>query len=157
MELNGIPLHPLVVHAAVVFAPLAAILAIVYAWVGRWRWALRWPAAVVSLLAALSVQLADMSGEDLKHRLGLESPVLEDHELWAGRLVTHSWVLLGVVLVAVWVLPVVTRVAGGVDRASRSAVLDKVLALLLTLLGLALLFVVFKTGDAGARAVWAGR
>ena len=31
MEINGLPLHPLAVHAAVVFGPLAALLALAYA------------------------------------------------------------------------------------------------------------------------------
>ena len=31
------PLHPLVVHGAVVFGPLAAVAALVYALVPRWR------------------------------------------------------------------------------------------------------------------------
>ena len=44
MEINGLPLHPLVVHAAVVFGPLAALTALAYvvpppggtAFDGRW-------------------------------------------------------------------------------------------------------------------------
>ena len=43
MEINGVPLHPLVVHAVVVFAPLAALFGIAYAVLPNWRWALRWP------------------------------------------------------------------------------------------------------------------
>ena len=38
MEINGLPLHPLVVHAAVVFVPLAALAAIALRCVPRWRW-----------------------------------------------------------------------------------------------------------------------
>ncbi len=157
MELNGIPLHPLIVHVAVAFAPLAAILAITHAWVRRWRWALRWPMALTALVAAGSVQLASMSGKDLKHRLGLQSALMERHEMWAGRLVVTAWVLLAVVLLAWWTLPVRNPVAGGADRASGGGILDRVLAVLLTLTGLVLLLVVFQTGDAGARAVWVGR
>ena len=43
MEINGLPAHMLIVHAAVVFLPLASVLALVYAGVPRWRWATRWP------------------------------------------------------------------------------------------------------------------
>ena len=42
MEINGLPLHPLVVHAAVIFGPLAALAALAYL-VPRWRLRLRWP------------------------------------------------------------------------------------------------------------------
>ena len=43
MEINGLPLHPLVVHAVVVLSPLAALGGLLYAAVPRWRWWLRWP------------------------------------------------------------------------------------------------------------------
>ena len=42
MEINGLPLHPLVVHAAVVFGPLAALAALAYVGLPRWRDRLRW-------------------------------------------------------------------------------------------------------------------
>ena len=35
MELNGVPLHPLVVHAVVVLGPLAALTGVAYAAVPR--------------------------------------------------------------------------------------------------------------------------
>jgi len=84
MELNGTPLHPLVVHAAVVFVPLAAVAVAAYV-VPRWRALLRWPALVLSIGAAASVQLAAMSGDSLKEKVG-RSPLIETHEMWAGRL-----------------------------------------------------------------------
>ena len=40
MELNGVPLHPLVVHAVVVLGPLAAFAGLAYAIVSKWRWLL---------------------------------------------------------------------------------------------------------------------
>ena len=52
MEINGLPLHPLVVHAAVVFLPCAALLALVYAAVPRWRWAVRWPMVGLTAVGA---------------------------------------------------------------------------------------------------------
>ncbi|MBV9830859.1 MAG: hypothetical protein JOZ82_04630, partial [Marmoricola sp.] len=79
MHVNGLPLHPLVVHAAVVFVPLAAIAVGVYALASRWRWALRWPMAVLAVLAALAVQLAAMSGDNLKHATGDHGSLVETH------------------------------------------------------------------------------
>ena len=49
MEFHGIPLHPLVVHAAVVFTPLAALSALGFALVERWRGYLRWPTLVAAM------------------------------------------------------------------------------------------------------------
>ena len=42
MEINGLPLHVLALHAAVVFGPLAALVAIAYAVLPSWRDRLRW-------------------------------------------------------------------------------------------------------------------
>jgi hypothetical protein len=155
MTLNGIPLHPLVVHAAVVFAPMAALSAILFAVVPRWRWALRWPTLVLAIAAAGSVQFAAMTGGSLKHQLGLQGTLIHNHEMWAGRLQFVSWVLAAVVLAAWWVFPAVTPLAGRPNRASRLSVLVKPLIVSLPVLAAVALVLVYLTGDAGAKAVWA--
>ena len=154
MTINGLPLHPLVVHAAVVFVPLAALAVIAFV-VPKWRWAARWPALASAALAAGSVQLAAMTGDSLQHQVG-RSPLIETHEMWAGRLQTATWVLAALTLVAFWSLPHVTRLAGGRDKAARVAVLERPLLVLLPLAAVAVVILVVLTGDAGARAVWAG-
>jgi hypothetical protein len=157
MELNGIPLHPLVVHAAVVFVPLAALTGLLYGLVPRWRWVVRWPMVVAGLVGAGCVQLAAMSGDDLMRRLGIHSALLDEHEMWAGRLQLGAWVLAGLILVAWWAMPVVTRVVGGRDRIARLGVLTPVLPVVLPLAALVEVYLVVRTGDAGAKLVWAGR
>ena len=154
MTINGVPLHPLVVHAAVVLTPMA-VLATILLVVPRWRWAVRWPALVLAALAAISVQLAAMTGDDLLHRVG-SSALVQTHEMWAGRLQAATWVLAGVTLVAFWVLPHATPVRHGEDREARLPVLVRPVTLLLPILAVAVLVLVVLTGDAGARAVWQG-
>jgi uncharacterized membrane protein len=154
VEINGIPMHPLVVHAAVVFVPLAALAVIAFV-VPKWRWAARWPALVVVALAAGSVQLAAMTGDSLKEKVG-RSALIETHEMWAGRLQTATWVMAALTLVAFWSLPHVTRVSGGRDKPARVAVLERPLVVLLPVAAVAVVVLVVLTGDAGARAVWAG-
>lgn len=154
MELNGVPLHPLVVHGAVVFAPLAALAALVNAVVPAWRWAVRWPAVVLAVVAAGAVQLAKMSGEDLRDERGLLTPLVATHEMWADRLVLATWALALVAVLAWWALPVRSRLVGGADRPSRSGALDVVLRVLLVVLALLVMYLAFRTGDAGAAAVW---
>ena len=155
MTINGLPLHPLVVHAAVVFVPLAALAAIAFV-VPKWRWAARWPALASAALAAGSVQLAAMTGDSLKHQVGRSSALIETHEMWAGRLQTATWVLAALTLVAFWSLPHVTGLAGGRDKGAKVAVLERPLLVLLPLTAVAVVVLVVLTGDAGARAVWAG-
>ena len=152
MSINGVPLHPLLVHLAVVFVPLAALLVSAYC-VPRLRWITRWPALVTAAIAAGAVQLSAVTGSDLKAKLG-ENPLIENHEMWAGRLQAATWVLAGAMLVAFWAFPHVTRLMGGQDRQGRVAALEKPLMVLLPVLAVSVLVLVVITGDAGARAVW---
>lgn len=153
MEINGIPLHPLVVHAAVVLVPMAALAAVAML-VPRWRWLARWPALVLAVGAAVAVQVAVLTGKDLRESRGLTSPGIESHEQWGERLAVASWVLAVVTVVAFWSLPHVTRLVGGRDRQARVAVLEKPLLVLVPVLAVVVLVLVFLTGDEGARSVW---
>ena len=66
MEINGLPLHVLVVHAAVVLTPIAALAAIGYAVVPKWRDWLRWPVIVAVVVAVGTVWVAYLSGDDFR-------------------------------------------------------------------------------------------
>lgn len=156
MNVNGLPLHPLVVHLVIVLAPTAALLAITYGLVPRWRWWSRLPLLVASIVGALATYVAAASGDSLKEALGERSQLIEVHEMWAGRLQASMWVLALVAVVAWWVLPVITPLEGRSDRAARFGALATPLRVVLPIVGLVAIFLVFKTGDAGARAVWAG-
>jgi len=154
VEINGVPLHPLVVHAVVVFVPLAALAGILMS-VPKWRWLARWPALLLTLGATAACYVATITGADLKEDRGLETlPLVKTHEEWGDRLMIAMWVLAGVTIVAFWALPYVTRLAGGDDRAARVAVLEKPLMVVLPIVAVVVLVLVFLTGDAGARAVW---
>lgn len=142
MEINGLPLHPLVVHAAVVFGPLAALAALAYL-VPRWRDRLRWPMLVLAVVATVSVVLAYLSGNDLldsRPELG-QLPALETHEERAGILL---WTTLGFGVVAI--------ASGWWGRRSGPARI--LLDVLLGVAAVAVLVLVVLTGDAGSRAVW---
>lgn len=142
MEINGLPLHPLVVHAAVVFGPLAALAALAYL-VPRWRERVRWPMVVLAVVATGSVVLAYLSGNDLldnRPELG-QLPALQTHEDRAGILL---WATLG--------FGVVAAVSGW--WTSRSGPARILLDVLLAAGAVAVLVLVVLTGDAGTRAVW---
>lgn len=142
MEINGIPLHPLVVHAAVVFTPLAALAALAYALRAKWQAYLRWPMAALGATAAASVQLAAMTGDQLKEKLGERGHLIEVHEMWAGRLQAGMWVLGALMVLTAFLA---YKGKGHV-----------VLNALLVIGALVVSFLVFKTGDAGAASVWKG-
>jgi hypothetical protein len=68
-ETMGIPLHPLMVHAAVVFVPLLALAAYVYAFVPTLRGRVGWAAAVLAVAGPVTALFAKESGEALQEVL----------------------------------------------------------------------------------------
>ncbi len=114
MEFNGLPLHPLIVHVVVVFAPLAGLGGIVYALVPRWRWRLRWPLVACAVIAAAAGIVAVQSGQDLETTRHLETlPELATHSS-RGRFL--RWVLLAFLVptaLAAWQLGGPSPVAAG--------------------------------------------
>ncbi|HET7432303.1 MAG TPA: DUF2231 domain-containing protein [Nocardioides sp.] len=153
MTVNGIPLHPLVVHAAVVLVPLAALFAGAYAVLPRRRWQTRTPAAVLAVVAAAAVQLAAMTGDSLKEQLNENTSLIQTHEHWAGLLQAAAWVLAGLMVIAWWALPHENPLPDK-DHREGVTVLAKPLVVLLPLAAVTVLALVVLTGDAGARAVW---
>lgn len=150
MTINGLPLHPLVVHGAVVFAPIAGLLAVAYL-VPRWRHHLRWPVLVLGVVAALFVWFAAFTGgsleSDASTRMAMAAnPALaraiHHHEDLAGKLQASTWALAALAVGAWWFH-------------HRPGWVRNTLLVLLPLCGVAALALVVMTGDAGARAVWA--
>ena len=68
-KIAGIPAHPLLVHAAVVFVPLLALGAVVYGAIPALRFRVRWPVALLAVAGAVSVVAAHKSGEAFESRL----------------------------------------------------------------------------------------
>jgi hypothetical protein len=156
MTFNGLPVHPLIVHVVVVFAPLAGVGGILYAVVPRWRWWLRWPLVASAVIAAAAGIIAVQSGHDLESERHLQSlPELAVHE-HRGEIL--RWLLLAFLVptgLATWLLggpsPLVSG-AGGQE--TRSKVVGLAVAGLLVIGSVAVLISVAMTGDAGARSVW---
>jgi uncharacterized membrane protein len=153
VTINGIPLHPLIVHAAVVLVPLAALFATAYAVLPSRRWQTRTPAVVLAVVAAVSVWLAAATGDNLKGRLNENTSLIQTHEHWAGLLQAATWVLAALVVVAWWSLPHHNPLPDK-DHKQGVTTLAKPLVLLLPVAAVTVLVLVVLTGDAGARAVW---
>jgi hypothetical protein len=162
MEIAGLPLHPLVVHAAVTLVPISALVSVAFAVVPRWRWLLRWPAGVLAVLAAVVAWVSRLSGNALleDRPFLLDSPQLRDqierHQQLGELLSLVSLPYAVLVLLAAWSLAGTTALASGRGaRESRlPAVEKKVLPALVVLAALGVLVLVVLTGDAGSRAVW---
>lgn len=163
MTISGIPLHPLVVHAAVFLAPLAALLGILFAVRPNWRWALRHPLALVAVGAAAAVQFSAITGDALSASLGRNDPsraLIEVHEMWAGRLQAAAWVLAVVAVAAWWSVPHGSPIPGHErehPQLAGAVALSRVAVPLLFVLGTATGILTVLTGHAGAVAVWSGQ
>jgi len=145
MTINGLPLHPLVVHGAVVAAPLAGLIAIAYA-IPRLRDRLRPWVLVLGVLSALLVWFAAFTGGNLESTMNLVpgtpgAEAVHHHEDLAGKLQVSTWVLGALALLGWWLH----------ERpgAARTAI-----SVLLPIGGIAVIVLCVMTGDAGARAVW---
>src|SRR3954447_3791236 len=154
MEVNGLPLHPLIVHAVVIFVPLGALSAIGFALLPRWRWLLRWPTLLFAIAAVVFTRLAVVSGLQLKTSRDLGGDLIARHQAWGHRLEYAVWVYAVVAILAFWVLPVTARLVGAVDRPSPAPALVTVVAVLLAVTAAVVLVFAVITGDAGAQALW---
>ncbi len=141
-KINGLPAHALLVHAAVVLVPIAALGAIAYL-VPRWRDWLRWPLLVAAVLALAFTWAAYLSGENFVESVpALESEQIKEHEEYAEmfRLVGSAFAVVAIVVTA-WLhrrAGVVRMVGSGVAAA----------------LAVVTLVYVVLTGEAGAKAVY---
>ena len=146
-EFNGLPLHPLVVHAAVVLGPLAALAAMAYVALPRYRDWLRWVALVSVLLATAAIWAAYLTGNNFFSHGNFDqfSKEIQDrihtHQSYARTL---RWITTG--FAAVTVLATWQHSRTGTARIVLNVLV--VVGAVLTLVWVAL------TGDAGARAVW---
>lgn len=146
MEINGLPLHPLVVHAAVVFGPLSALAGLGYALVPRWRGWLRWPFLATVVIAGVAIWVSYLTGEDFRDSAdffqeGALGDKIEKHEELADklRIAVTLFALVGI---------------GATTQHSRSGAVRLVLSGLVVVGALAVAVLTVLTGDAGAQAVY---
>ena len=146
-KITGLPLHPLVVHATVVFTPLAALSALAYVFLGRYRDLLRWPTLVLAIVAFGAIWAAYLTGNNFfasarfDHFSGELLDRIHKHESYARTL---RWIgtAFGIVTVAATYLH------------SRPGTQRNLLSVLVVVTAVLTLVWVALTGDAGARAVW---
>lgn len=155
MEIAGLPLHPLVVHAAVVLTPLAALSAVVFGVVPKWRYLTRWPTALLAVGSLVVVWVARVSGRSLLTSRPELAPLVRTHQARGNQLSLLMILFAVVVVVAAWSLGGRSGLVSGAGaRESRVAALERVLPVLVVVASVAVLVSVALTGDAGARALW---
>ncbi|GII95314.1 DUF2231 domain-containing protein [Sinosporangium siamense] len=148
-EIFGLPLHPLVVHAAVVLAPLFALLALVLGLLPGQRDRLGWAITGLAVLAPLSVLGAQLTGPLLRDRVfGGQPPSGELGE----RIAMHEGFSLPLLLLTAGLsLASLLQVHGG---ARFGPGVTNPLRILTVVLALAVVYYTVRAGHSGAEAVW---
>lgn len=147
MDLFGLPLHPLIVHAAVILVPLAALGALLLVALPRLRSRYGTLTVAFAAAAAASALAAFATGPLLVQSKGLEgSPRIAAHMQW-GTLTPWPVIVLAVAF------PLFLRAAG--RRATNVGPATPVApAAVVAVAAVASLVLIALTGHAGATAVW---
>jgi len=154
-ELFGLPAHALIVHAAVVFIPLAAVGAILYAVWPALRRHIWWAVLALGALAPITGWVARLSGAEYKAYWlanGASGDFLDQinkHESYGN--VTAWWATafgLATLAMVLAVIPgPVSLVRSGGGRVAQIAT-----SVVVVVLAVITLYYVILTGDAGAHA-----
>ena len=178
--INGLPVHPLVVHAVVVLLPLAVLGTIAIALRPAWRLPYGYFVVGAAAVATVLLPVSTSSGEALEERVGNpgEHAELGDQLIWFALPLLILLVALVVMEwrraredAAVTGTPVnrtgttgtgtagATSASTGTTTASRGtgSTARTVVAGLAILAALATGVQVYRVGDSGARAAWGDR
>ena len=160
---GGLPAHPLFIHVPVVLIPVSVLGALACvirpAWFDRYGVLL----CLVAIAAMASIFPAMQAGAALEHRLHLFGPTLSliQRHSHAAHILAVVFVLFTAVLIVTFAAH---RISGGnptglalADRPLSPAASYLALRAGLVVLALVSAYMVYKVGDLGAKAVWAGR
>ena len=163
-KLFGLPAHPLLVHIPVVLVPLAAIIAVVFAFKPAWLDRFGWGLVALSGAGALGAILAAASGEGLEGLQNEAETAAREHHFELGETARTVAIVFFLVVTAVVVLRHLARTraagaAGGAPDggfwgfvASRAGAICIALALVLS--ASAATYTIAKAGHQGAKISW---
>ncbi|MDR7254782.1 putative membrane protein [Nocardioides sp. BE266] len=139
--INGLPVHPLVVHAVVVLLPLACLGTIAIAVRPAWRRTHGILVVACAAAATVLIPVATSSGEALEEHVGDPG----QHAALGDQLIWFAIPLLVLSAALVWL-----------DRrpAVPSRGLTRTVGVLALVAALATSVQVYRVGDSGARAAW---
>jgi uncharacterized membrane protein len=160
---GGLPAHPLFVHVPVVLIPTTIVAAVVFVFKREWLERYGIALALVSIVAMSSIFLTMQAGAALRAALNLQGPAatLISEHAQAAHILAYVYVAFTAVLIVTFAS---LRISGGrptglgiVDRLLSPKSVFAGLCVVLVLLSIGAGYMVFRTGDLGAKAVWEGR
>lgn len=160
LTIDGIPLHPLLVHAVVVLLPLAALSSIAIALVPGWRRKYAWPVLGVTLAGVAAVPVAKQAGEDFQAALvknGVNNPLIQTHADLGTALLPIA-LGFGVAVIALLVAGRLADRERGAEAPTTKTwrVISVVVSVLVVLLAIGTVYQTVRAGHSGSEAVWSG-
>ena len=162
LTVDGIPAHPLVIHAVVVLLPLAAVGTLLVVARPLWRRQLGVWVLLLALAGVAAVPVAQTTGAQLAESFGGGGPLVMEHAMRASTLLLPA--VLFLVLLAATVVVGRRADAQSGDApgaahavATRTASLQRVtliLGVLAALAGIVVTGLAVWIGHAGSTAVW---
>jgi uncharacterized membrane protein len=143
---NGLPIHPLVVHGVVVLLPLAVLGTIAIAVRPAWRLTYGPLVVICAAVATAMLPVATSSGEALEKHVGDPG----DHAALGDQLI---WFAIPLLVLALALVVLERRKVAGKPAIGPSA-LPMAVAGLAVVAALATGVQVYRVGDSGARAAW---
>jgi hypothetical protein len=139
----NLPVHPLVVHGAVVLVPLVAFAALAMSYWPSFSRKYGGPVLILAVVAQLSLFIAKASGEPFQQRLNKD---IERHAN-LGEIAPLTFIPLLVLLFLRWRMDKSGATVG-------SARVRRLVSVLLALAAILALVYIFLTGHSGAESVW---
>lgn len=139
----GLPVHPLVVHGAVVLVPIVAIAALVMSYLPSFSRRYGKLVLIFAVFAQVSLFIAKQSGESFENRLGKE---VERHAEF-GDIAPFTFIPLLILLYIRWRMDREGATIG-------SPVIRRLVSILLIAAAILALIYIFLTGHSGAESVW---
>ncbi|NUT33157.1 MAG: hypothetical protein HOV79_08795 [Hamadaea sp.] len=158
---QGIPLHPLVVHFAVVLVVLLVVGAAVYALVPPLRRRIGWAVALLAIAGPVAAWVGTESGEELQKLVQAQGypqefiDLIVEHSRYGDR---TQWFAIGLSVASLLLIFVSTAVGNrpAAEGETRKGSLAATVGLAIVVLVLAGFtgYYVYKTGDTGAHMRW---
>ena len=164
-HINGLPLHPLIVHIPVAMLPLAflgvVVMMIRRAWYERYRWAVLALGAIGTLGAILAAATGESLESDVRRTEGADA-LRSIHEHAEAGDVARTVAILFFVALAAWVMipwyldrRTARQDPGGSGRDARGTTITRTALMIATaVLATASMVTVYQAGHSGATSVW---
>jgi hypothetical protein len=155
-ELLGLPAHPLIVHAAVIFGPLLVAAALAYAFVPMLRKHVGWVVVSLAFVGPIALWFARLSGEalrDMRVAAGAQGEVLREYDVHQGFGDAASWWGTGLGLASLALVYYCTT-AGRRPAVPSSRAISYALIAITAVLAVLTGYYAFRAGHTGATMVW---